>query len=97
VGFGDGPDTGILADMRIIAAAMQGEVFLVGELQSHWGGPDSFAIGAAQPQEVNEKNLEFSMKSPRPQKTSCAFGTPIAKLSVRHSRKRLTRKIWNFQ
>jgi hypothetical protein len=38
-------------------------------------------IGAAQ-RKRNAKNLEFSMKSPLPRKTSCAFGTPIAKLSV---------------
>ena len=35
------------------------------------GGPDSFAIGAAEPQEA----LPYTVK------TSCACGTPIAELS----------------
>ena len=35
------------------------------------GGPDSLSIGAAEPQEVSESDPD----------ASCAFGTPIDKLS----------------
>jgi hypothetical protein len=50
---------------------------LAGELQSHRGGRDSFAVRAAQPQEAFRKGRYFE-RFALFQKASCAFGTPIA-------------------